>query len=147
MQKSLPWLSAKGQLRDGTPQSPHDHHLEDQSHSPSLALAEWRSLTPGAVLSIFSLVAKSKPMVQKGLGRVSSFLQKSYTLLQSSSEMPGAWGKKRADQEMPQPVVPKGVRPTTDPRVGGQRATPNSVWISMQYLKKNQALEWFGNLQ
>lgn len=86
-------------------------------------------------------------MVQKGLGRVSIFLQKSYTLLQSSSEMPGAWGKKGAGQEMPQPVVPKSVLPTTDLKVGGHMATPKSVWISVQYLKQNQALEWFGSLQ
>ena len=47
-------------------------------------------------------------MVQKGLGRVSSFLQKSYTLPQSSSEMQGAWSEKGADKEMPQAVIPNG---------------------------------------
>lgn len=68
-------------------------------------------------------------MVQKGLGRVSSFLQKSYTLPQSSSEMQGAWSEKGADMEMPQAVIPNGALPTTDPKVGGHRATPNSIWI------------------
>lgn len=53
-------------------------------------------------------------MVQKGLGRVSSFLQKSYTLLQSSSEIQGACSKKGAGKEMPQAKTLKGVLPPAD---------------------------------
>lgn len=61
-------------------------------------------------------------MVQNGLGSVSSFLQKSYTLPQSSSGMQGAWGEKGADEEVPQVVTPSWCSPHNRPKGGSTQS-------------------------